>query len=298
MAPSPETLSGSIAKPAALALTMVLLAACSSTKMAYRYADWGIVWWVEDYVSLNDAQKQALNSDIEALRQWHCSTELPRYRHWLQALQSDIAARELDRQNIASHQEQLISFVPSLLDRATPLAVNLLSSLDDNQIQELSENMIESQQDLEEEFLRETPERTAEARAERTRERAERWLGPLNQRQIEIIAQWSEDRTNQTKIWLEGRRLWQVALLEALNRRSEPGFEKAITGLIQQSETYRGQRYQQMMTTSRLAMSDLMHKVIAAANTQQLAELEDRAQALEQDFEALTCASAPEIAGS
>ncbi|TNE96637.1 MAG: DUF3549 domain-containing protein, partial [Gammaproteobacteria bacterium] len=66
MAPSPETLSGSIAKPAALALTMVLLAACSSTKMAYRYADWGIVWWVEDYVSLNDAQKQALNSDIEA----------------------------------------------------------------------------------------------------------------------------------------------------------------------------------------------------------------------------------------
>ncbi len=29
-----------------------LVAGCSSTKLAYRYADWGIVWWVEDYVSL------------------------------------------------------------------------------------------------------------------------------------------------------------------------------------------------------------------------------------------------------
>lgn len=30
-------------------LLTTFLAGCSSTKTAYRFADWGIVWWVEDY---------------------------------------------------------------------------------------------------------------------------------------------------------------------------------------------------------------------------------------------------------
>ncbi|HBX36808.1 MAG TPA: DUF3549 domain-containing protein, partial [Pseudohongiella sp.] len=84
--------ANSFAKPFVLILVLAFgLVGCSSTKVAYRYADWGIVWWVEDYVSLTADQKQQLNNDIAQLRQWHCSAELPRYQAWLDELESDVS---------------------------------------------------------------------------------------------------------------------------------------------------------------------------------------------------------------
>lgn len=112
-------------------LVVVLVAGCSSTKLAYRYADWGIVWWVEDYITLTGDQKQQLNRDIETLRQWHCSAELPRYRAWLDELEADVAEGPPSETTVAYHQEQVFDFFPSLLEQATPVAVNLLSSLSD-----------------------------------------------------------------------------------------------------------------------------------------------------------------------
>ena len=97
-------------KPFVLILVLVLgLVGCSSTKMAYRYADWGIVWWVEDYVTLTADQKQQLNSDIDQLRQWHCSAELPRYQAWLDELESDVSSNPPDKATVDFWKRQRLS---------------------------------------------------------------------------------------------------------------------------------------------------------------------------------------------
>jgi len=281
------------AKPFALILVLAfVLVGCSSTKVAYRYADWGIVWWVEDYVSLTADQKQQLNSDIAQLRQWHCSAELPRYQAWLDELESDVSNNPPDQATVEYHQQQLFSFFPSLLERATPVATNLLSSLSDEQVKELADNMAQSQREMEEEFLADSPEATAEARAERTAERVERWLGDLNAEQRDIVQQWSANRGAQTEIWLQGRRNWQLALLEILERRNEPTFEAELEYLIMNSDEVRGEAYESMMAESRVAMSSLMHKLILAGDEATLAHLENRAVELNNDFEALTCSPA------
>mgnify|MGYP005854887427 CR=1 FL=1 len=280
-------------KPLVLILVLAFgLVGCSSTKVAYRYADWGIVWWVEDYVSLTGDQKQQLNSDIEQLRQWHCSAELPRYQAWLDELESDVSSNRPDQATINYHQQQLFSFFPSLLERATPVAVNLLSSLSDKQVQELADNMAQSQQEMEEEFLADSPEATAKARADRTAERVERWLGALNSEQREIVEQWSANRGAQTEIWLQGRRDWQLALLEVLERRNEPTLAAELEYLILNSEEVRGEAYEAMMAESRLAMSSLMHDLILAGDDATLAHLKNRAVELNNDFGTLTCSRA------
>lgn len=288
----PESTTSS-AKPFVLILVLVFgLVGCSSTKLAYRYADWGIVWWVEDYVTLTADQKQQLNSDIAQLRQWHCSAELPRYQVWLDELESDVSNNPPDQATVEYHQQQLFSFFPSLLERATPVATNLLSSLSDEQVQELADNMAQSQREMEEEFLADSPEATAEARAERTAERVERWLGELNSNQRDIVRQWSANRGAQTEIWLQGRRNWQLALLEILEGRDEPTFEAELEYLILNSEEVRGEAYKAMMAESRVAMASLMHDLILAGDNTTLAHLQNRAVDLKNDFEALTCSPA------
>lgn len=277
-------------KPFVLILVLAFaLVGCSSTKLAYRYADWGIVWWVEDYVTMTADQKQQLNSDIEQLRQWHCSAELPRYQAWLVEVESDVSSNPPDKATVDYHQQQLFSFFPSLLEKATPIAVNLLSSLSDEQVQELADNMAQSQREMEDEFLADSLEATAEARAERTAERVERWLGDLNSEQRDIVRQWSANRGEQTEIWLQGRRNWQLALLELLEKRNAPTFEAELEYLILNSEEVRGEAHKVMMAESRAAMSSLMHDLIMAGDRETLAQLQDRAVELNDDFEALTC---------
>lgn len=281
---------------AALLLIAILATGCSSTRLAYRYADWGIVWWVEDFVTLTESQKQQLEVDIENLRQWHCSTELPRYRNWLASLQSELASSKPAESGIGNLQSELMTFFPPLLEQITPSAIKLLSSLSDEQVRELARNMADNHRKMEEEFLSGGAEAVAQARAERTAERAERWLGSLNGTQRRIINDWSESRSGQTEIWLEGRRNWQIALLNALENRNEPGFEETVTELINNPHAARGQAYAEMMDKSMLAMASLIQDLLQASQASHLDHLAHQAAGLRGDFKALSCQPGPEVA--
>ena len=272
-------------------LGLVLLAGCSSTKMAYRYADWGIVWWVDDYIPMTAEQESRLEQDIRGLRQWHCATELPRYSEWLAQLKSDVRSGNLSQPTVTHHQEQLLSFFPPLMERARPAATRLLSSLSDEQVQQLASNMEESQKELEDEFLADNPEQTREARAERTMERVERWLGSLNERQRDTVNAWSEGRGKQTEIWLEGRRNWQQALIDALATRDSDDFSDRVHYLMSNYEEVRGERYQRMMSESRAAMAGLMTDLLQQADQRHLDHLLEKATTMQGDFDTLACTS-------
>lgn len=272
-------------------LGLALLAGCSSTKMAYRYADWGIVWWVDDYIPMTAEQESRLEQDIRGLRQWHCATELPRYSKWLAQLKSDVRSGNLSQSTVTHHQEQLLSFFPPLMERARPAATRLLSSLSDEQVQQLASNMEESQKELEDEFLADNPEQTREARAERTMERVERWLGSLNERQRDTVNAWSEGRGKQTEIWLEGRRNWQQALIDALATRDSDDFSDRVHYLMSNYEEVRGERYQRMMSKSRAAMAGLMTDLLQQADQRHLDHLLEQAATMQGDFDTLACTS-------
>ncbi len=278
-----------IKKVAVIIAIVLVLASCSSTKFAYQNADRGIVWWVDDYISMTDEQKNQLKRDILALRDWHCRSELPRYSQWLAELEQDVRSGNLQKARVSYHQEQLLSFSSPLADQAKPAVKRLLSSLSDEQVRELADNMAESQAELKEEFLAENPEQTRQARTERTKERIERWLGTLNEPQTRILEQWSYNRGRQTEIWLEGRRTLQRKLLEALKQRKKAGFDRAIDYLIDNNEELRGPEYQQMMAESRASMTDLLTDLLEEADQQQLDFLLERAATLRGDFNNLAC---------
>ena len=117
-------------------------------------------------------------------------------------------------------------------------------------------------------------------------------MGNLNNKQRDIVRQWSANRGAQTEIWLQGRRNWQLALLEALERRNEPTFGAELEYLILNSEEVRGEDYKAMMAESRAAMASLMHDMITAGDAATLAHLQNRAVELNSDFAALTCSPA------
>lgn len=270
--------------------SLLILGGCSSTKLAYRYADWGVAWWVDDYIPMTPEQEARLEADIRDLRQWHCSTELPRYSEWLAQLKTDVRDRNFDPARVSWHQERIMSFLPPLMNQAKPAATHLLASLSESQVRQLADNMEESQKELENEYLADDAEQTRKARAERTIERAEKWLGSLNEKQRNTVEAWSEARGRQTEIWLEGRRNWQKALMEALEHRGEDTFAERISHLIDNNDQVRGERYREMMVESRSAMAGLMADLLEQADEHHLEHLVARADSLKGDFDTLACA--------
>lgn len=270
-------------------ISLLIMAGCSSTTLAYRYADWGIVWWVDDYIPMTAAQESLLEQDIRDFRQWHCSSELPRYSEWLTEFRADLRGGDLDEAFVARHRDQLFLFLPPLVEQAKPPAIRLLQSLSDEQVEQLATNMEDSQQELEAEFLADNPQATRTARAERTIERFERWLGPLNESQRDAVFAWSDDRGGQTKIWLEGRQNWQQALLDTLDQRDQGDFAGRVGHLFDNSQAVRGERYQQMMSESQTAISSLVLALLQRADQRHLDHVLDRAEELEDDFDTLAC---------
>lgn len=279
---------------AALMVVALITSGCSSTRLAYRYADWGIIWWVEDYVTLTQTQEKQLNADIETLINWHCRSELTRYRSWLGNIQNHLASGDIGPEQISSLQNQLMAFLPPLVDQITPAAIHLLSSLSDDQVSELAGNMAEKHRELEDKFLAGDAEKIAKARAERTTERVERWLGSLNHKQQKIVDDWSKNRAGQTKIWLQGRKKWQEALLVALNNRHRPGFGQTTTDLINNPQAARGGAYREMMKDATKAMTNIIQALLKASNPSHLDHLVDRTSELRDDFKALSCKAGPE----
>lgn len=270
--------------------TALLVSACNSTRMAYRYADWGIVWRVEDYVTLTDNQKAELNQSIDAYLQWHCSTELPRYADWLSRLEADINNPPLNDQGMARRQSELFLALDRLMVKVTPIATALLTTLTDEQIDELTRNMAANQAEKEQEFLDPDPAISKQQREERILERAERLLGTLNDEQKATIAAWNQAWSNQTDIWLDGRARWQQALLDVLEDRHSEGFDSAMERLFRDHAEVRGEQYQAMITQSQPALASLMSDLIAQSKPHQRSHLTTELADLRQDFQALSCA--------
>lgn len=267
----------------------ILLTACSSTRTAYRYADWGIVWWVEDYINLSDAQKRQLNQSIDEYRQWHCRVELPRYIDWLTQFEADIADQPPSRETVAIRQAELLHALDRLLTEVTPMATTLLASLSDEQVAGLARTMVANHAAKEQEYLNPDPAQERQAREERSLERAEDWLGPLNDTQKDTITRWNSARTDQTRIWLDGRARWQQALLEALDDRKQASFGPQMATLIQNSAEVRGRAYQAMLNDSRPALTNLVSDLLSQADERQRANLQNELGDLRRDFDALSC---------
>ena len=283
-------------KPATLlrwAVTLVLvlaIAGCSSARLAYRYADLGTVWWIEDYVSLTSDQENTLEQGVRDLRQWHCSEELPRYERWLSTVITDANSALLtDSARTGFHQEQLLALLPALTEKATPMIAAFLKTLSDEQVQELAANMADRQQELEQDLLKRSPEATASARAERTAERLESWLGDFSDDQYFRVQRWSAAQAGQTEIWLEGRQRWQQAFLEALQQRQQAEFASVIADLLQNPEQARGLAYQQTMVQSKNAMAKLLSDLLALGGEPALVNVTAKAAELKSDVDALTC---------
>lgn len=209
-------------RAASILFLCALLGACSAI-YNYRVAAWWVRWYVEDYVRWSDAQEPLFRARVQEQLRWHQSTQLPRYREWLERMQTQISA-PLDVEQVRAQMDQLRGFGNDIMQRLEPDIDRFLADLSDRQARDLIRRFREEHAETVDEYADLSPEKTIRERTRSMRKGIERITGNLDAGQRERIEQWAALMPDNRAQWLASRERWIDAFEQALARRSEPEY--------------------------------------------------------------------------
>jgi len=205
---------------AALA-AMLLLSACSVTRLAYNNADVVLRWQANHYFDFQDEQSLELDRSLAAFLAWHRPAALPQYAK----LADEAAARVLQgikQEDLDWSYDAVRLQVREALGVAASETAGLLDRLSPEQISHLERRLAESNRDFSREFMLGTMEERHKRRVKRNRDRLEEWFGPLNEEQVARIERYSERAPFSADLRDRDRRRRQqefVAMLRAREAR-------------------------------------------------------------------------------
>lgn len=213
-----------------VALSLVI-SACSF-KTTYRFLDWLVPWYVDDYVSLNEVQERLLDDELAQLLDWHQSQELERYAADMALFRQQFAAKPWDADEWFSQFERMREHQKRLLAAALPGLTKLASSLSDEQVNELFANIEEQVAESRKKSDQRDEQEWQEHWYERTEKNLEKWLDSLNDTQQDTLRQWSATRPYDKQLIKHQGDFWVARLREILSQRQEPGLANDLRDLL------------------------------------------------------------------
>lgn len=174
-------------KLAALGTILLLLAACSTTRLLYSFADDFIESEAEFYLKLDEEGESFVETKVDDFIGWHRTAMLPRYAAYLDAQADLIEGGGLNRAGVDAAVDKFRELIEGTMRGFTPhAAIVLARHTGSAKIAHFRERLAERAEEHRENLDQPAAER-AEERAERTQDNFERFIGDLTDGQLAII---------------------------------------------------------------------------------------------------------------
>jgi hypothetical protein len=270
-----------------LLLAAWLLAGCG-VKTAYNNADWLVMRWVNDRVSLTADQQELVETALERHLEWHCSSELPAYSDFLREVRTDVANDRITIDILQNYGEQASEFGQRLLARIRPTLIEFLASLDDAQVAELMESFQERNEELAEEAQR-SREALQRDRVQNMEKGMRRFAGRTTRDQRERLQAWAAELEPTAALALEQRLDWQDRFAQALAIRDDrPAFEAAMSELLRPGSSY-SEVLETRRDINRERTLETFVDLQQLSPDRQVKRLQKRLDGLAADLEQLSC---------
>ena len=270
----------------------LLLAACSSLRLAYNNGDTLLYWWLDAYVDFDSEQKAEVKQDIDNLFRWHRKTQLQDYAQVLQHAQQQLKGNPTQADLLADYQD-VRRRTQALLVKAAPDIAELALSLKPEQLEQMEKKFSKNNAKFRRENMRGDAEEQNKFRYKKSMEQFELWFGGFSREQEAVIRRASDARPLDNALWLDERIRRQRNILSLARRimQEKPSKEVAvgwITDLIRQS-------FERMDQGERKAFFDaytnstveLVHTVIRIATPEQKEHAQKRMAGWIKDFNVL-----------
>ncbi|MBV1915820.1 MAG: hypothetical protein KUG72_10570 [Pseudomonadales bacterium] len=261
----------------------VLLGSCSTFQILYNQVDWLILNRADHYVDLNSSQRAILDKEVAELHEWHRTTQLPAYILLLEGLSIRTQEPLTDADFIWTENEMRALYFP-LMEKVIPPVTQLLSTLDDEQIAYLKEQLDEDIEDKYE-YLQYSQEDRLEYRIDKAIDQFEGGYGDLKDQQEQLIV------SQVTKIFDTGaltkahREMVNQQLIDLLKKHpSQQEIESHLHVIWLYPERNYTEEYQLSMDAAKNDYYEMMKGTHALASKSQIAYFNDQLLGYREDL--------------
>lgn len=271
---------------------LLLLGACSITRLGYNHIDTLLRWQVSEYVDLDTQQQQSFDAELQRVWLWHRHTQLPVYAGELRRLAALVQADAIGREQIDASSARITGYWKDLVMQALPgyAKVNLL--LSDAQVADMIGRIGKEVERKARKRQKLSEEERQQHRIDAMNDTLRDWIGRPTARQRQLVEQWA-DATQLTPAEQTQRQLARLARYAALlARRLEPGFESRMGAFMLDPEPGVGRQSPDAVQRDRWLQ--LLADIAPTLEPAQRERLRKRLLDYAADFEALA-AEHPEM---
>jgi len=248
----------------------------------------GLYWELKDYIKFNRDQRLLIKDEISQLIDWHRSDELPQYADQLEKLSiglengMSVEKLEVSYNNLRDSWQRVVI-------KALPAAVNIISNLNDQQINDFFEMLIEKEVDDAKDIERGTSARTIEEREAYVSEKIVNVIGKLNKEQKALIAQWAQSTESTKKFSLVQAIQWRTRMQAAVaERHDEQQLEKNLMVLFANPDQLRSVSYRRVIENNTRLVMQLLFDLNQTLTNQQRSRLIKKLKGYIEDFRDLS----------
>jgi hypothetical protein len=272
-----------------LMAAFLLMSGCTRLGLAYRHLDVIIPWSVNDYLGMSSTQKRWLDDRLKEQLTWHCTTQVPSYLTWLDRLQHMVETNQVTEPELKARAAEGKLAIEQISKQVTPTAAELLSQLDDKQVQTMQEAFAKDLREHQEEYVDPPLDKQISDRTQRLEKRLDPWIGALNPAQHKRVADWSVALGEQNRLWIENRAHWQGLFIAAVQQRKAPDFPQRISPLLQDRGSFWTPQYRQAYEQTEQAAIRLFVDLMADSTPEQRQRLIKKIGDVREDFADLSC---------
>ena len=269
-------------------LVISVFASGCTIKLAYNFLDWGLYWELKDYVKFNRDQRLQVKNEISQLIDWHRSDELPQYADELEklsiGLESGMTVEQLEKSydNLRDSWQRIII-------KTLPAAVDIISNLNDQQINDFFDMLIEKEGDDAKDIESGTSARTLEEREAYVSEKVSDVIGELNEAQKTLIAQWARRMEPTKEFSLVQAIKWRTRMQAAIaQRHDEQQLEKNLMVLFANPNQLRSANYRRVIEKNKHLVMQLLFDLNQTLTSQQRSKLVKKLNGFIEDFRDLS----------
>lgn len=274
------------------ALLAVLVISVSTsgctTKLAYDFLDWGLYWELKDYVKFTRDQRFRVKDEISQLIDWHRSEELPQYADQLEKLSKQLKSGITVEQLEASYNYLKDSW-QRIVIKTLPAAVDIISNLNDEQVNDFLKMLIEKEGDDAKKIEKGTHVRTVKKREAYVSKKIVDVIGKLNEDQKSLIAQWALSMKPTQELSLAQAIQWRTRMQTVLaERHNEQQLENNLMVLFANPEQLRSASYRRVIEKNKRLIMQLLFDLNRTLTNQQRSKLIKKLQSYINDFRDLS----------
>ena len=274
------------------ALLAVLVISVSTsgctTKLAYDFLDWGLYWELKDYVKFTRDQRLLVKDEISQLIDWHRSEELPQYADQLEKLSKELKSG-ITVDQLEEFSNNLRDSWQRIVIKTLPAAVDIISNLTDEQVNDFLKMLIEKEGDDAKKIEKGTHVRTVKKREAYVSKKIVDVIGKLNEDQKSLIAQWALSMKPTKELSLAQAIQWRTRMQTVLaERHNEQQLENNLMVLFANPDQLRSASYRRVIEKNKRLIMQLLFDLNQTLTKQQRSKLVKKLQSYINDFRDLS----------